>query len=103
MSMYVDKGYRSDKPERDLAALVARRGIGPAEHYFGLLTGVSLEDAVVVAEGTDGPEGRAEGEGRRAEGWGVDRVHCSPPSSFVLLPSAFCHPHGHRPSAYSPA
>jgi iron complex transport system ATP-binding protein len=53
--MYVDKGYRSDEPERDLAALVARLGIGPAEPYVGLMTGVSLEDAAVVAEVTAGP------------------------------------------------
>ncbi len=54
VSLYVDKGYCSDTPERDLAALAGRLGIAPAEPWVGLMTGVALDEAAVVARERDG-------------------------------------------------
>lgn len=49
VSMYVDKSYRCDKPERDLAALARRLGVPDGEGWVGLMTGVALDEAVVMA------------------------------------------------------
>lgn len=48
IGLYVDKGYCRDDPERDLAALARRLGIGAAERWVGLMTGVALDEAAVV-------------------------------------------------------
>lgn len=54
ISLYVDKTYRSDEPERDLAALAARLGIPPGEAWVGLMTGVALDKAAVAICEHDG-------------------------------------------------
>jgi adenosylcobinamide amidohydrolase len=54
ISLYVDKGYRCDEPERDLAALAARLGIVAGEGWVGLMTGVALDTAAVVVHEHDG-------------------------------------------------
>jgi len=48
VSQHVDKGYCSEEPERDVAELVARLGIGTDEGWVGLMTGVALDQAAVV-------------------------------------------------------
>lgn len=48
VSQYVDKSYCSDEPERDLAGLVGRLGIGADAGWVGLMTGVPLDRAAVV-------------------------------------------------------
>lgn len=54
IGLYVDKGYRCDEPERDLAALADRLGIPDGEGWVGLMTGVALDRAAVVAHERDG-------------------------------------------------
>lgn len=54
VSQYVDKGYCSDTPERDLAALVERLGIAAWEPWVGLMTGVALDRAAIAAREHDG-------------------------------------------------
>ena len=54
IGLYVDKDYRSDEPERDLAALAARLGIAAGEGWVGLMTGVALDKAAVAVREHDG-------------------------------------------------
>jgi iron complex transport system ATP-binding protein len=54
ISVYVDKGYRCDEPERDLAALAARLGIAAGEGWVGLMTSVALDTAAVAVREHDG-------------------------------------------------
>jgi adenosylcobinamide hydrolase len=54
ISLYVDKGYRCDEPERDLAALADRLGIAADEGWVGLMTGVALDKAAVVVREHNG-------------------------------------------------
>lgn len=54
ISLYVDKTYRSDVPERDLAALAERLGVAANEGWVGLMTGVALDKAAVVVREHDG-------------------------------------------------
>ncbi|MFN8514544.1 MAG: adenosylcobinamide amidohydrolase [Thermomicrobiales bacterium] len=54
ISLYVDKTYRSDEPERDLAALAERLGVAAHEGWVGLMTGVALDKAAVVVREHDG-------------------------------------------------
>jgi adenosylcobinamide amidohydrolase len=54
VSLYVDKEYRSDEPERDLVALAARLGIAADEGWVGLMTGVPLDRAAVAVREHEG-------------------------------------------------
>ncbi len=54
IGLYVDKDYRNDEPECDLAALAARLGIPADEGWVGLMTGVALDKATVVVREHDG-------------------------------------------------
>lgn len=54
ISMRVDKGYRCDEPEHDLAGLAQRLGVPCAEPWVGLMTGVALDEAAIVTRENGG-------------------------------------------------
>jgi adenosylcobinamide hydrolase len=96
VSLYVDKGYRCDEPERDLAALAARLGIAAGEGWVGLMTGVALDKAAVVVREHEGLAvaaivtvglGNTSAAGRDPTGWFAP-VHPVGTINTIVLASA---------------